>query len=619
MNRFSFVFPITAALMVGAPIFISLPVHAQTEDELNNQAMAALKAERWEELERLNTKLIAIDSQWFPYFTNRAIARLNRNYFTESIADSNRAEALVLLKKGTAREHAIQVTHRCICYILQGDPIRAVIESTMACTIDGTHAHAWSVRADAFYAMGDYDKAVYYLGEAQKRDKSIKRSFSRAQAAQNARKHTSIDVNADTSADDTLGAKALEEKRYADAIAPYTRVIEKKPTGVGGWLSRGDAHYDLKNYDKAIADWTTAFCIFHTTEASPETLSDVLVNRANAYRLSSPPQLDEAQLDCELALKLQPEGKRAKTTLEKIKEAREESDPDTLYKRALKVLLASKISLLDLAQAIKDLDKVTELEPENDHAWYWRGVAEDEDAFGGRIGSKESAIPFFDKAIALDASDPYYFYKRAQVRLHLIRATASERAQDKVLAASDLDKAIALAAADPSDFTPYAEACFERGKLRLGTPEALADFTKAVEANFSNSEYRQYRARAYEARKDWGSAIADWTVILVWEDDKPKASTYARRGDDYFEQKDYEKATADYTSAIKIDGENVDHWLGRARALRLAGKKLLALADYQKAYALDKTVPKIAADLSNAAAVDKTRFDSERALRRAGR
>ncbi|WP_395095274.1 tetratricopeptide repeat protein [Armatimonas sp.] len=609
MNRFSFVFPITAALTVGSPVFISTPAHAQSEDELNNLAMAALKAERWEELERLNTKLIAIDSQWFPYFTNRAIARLNRNHFTESIADSTRAEALVLLKKGTAREHAIQVTHRCLCYILQGDPIRAVIESTMACNIDDTHANAWKARAEAFYAVGDYDKAVYYLGEAQKRDKSIKRTFSQAEAKQNARKHTSIDVNADTSADEALGAKALKEKRYADAIAPYTRVIEKCPTAVGSWLYRGDAHYDLKNYDKAIADWTTAFCIFHTTEASPETLSDVLVNRANAYRLSRPALLDEAQLDCELALKFQPGDKRAQTVLAKIKETREESDPEALQKFARDVLIVadSKTSPDDLAKAIKNLDKITALDPSDANAWWWRAKAELVDIPGKHPANKDAALTFFDKAVAADPEMTYAYYARAMLRLELIQDKHLDKASATAQIVRDLDKAIALAAADPSDFIRNADAYFERGKLRVSKVEAIADFTKALDENSRDSEYLTARAQAYETQKDWRSALKDWRTLLI---DHPTAATFAHAADLLVELKDFEGSLADYGKAIALEPANSDYLIGRARALRLAGKKLLALADYQKASALNKAVPKIKPDLSNVSEIEKARVSS---------
>ena len=155
------------------------------------------------------------------------------------------------------------------------------------------------------------------------------------------------------------------------------------------------------------------------------------MNRANTYRFSQPALLDEAQLDCELALKLQPDGKRAEAVLAKIKETREESDPKALLKRAIAVLEHEKDApgnLLGVDAATKALDKAIELSPGNAQIWYWRGVAENTDAFGGRIGSKESALPFFDKAIDRNPKYSVAYLQRALVRLHLVGLKESDKA-----------------------------------------------------------------------------------------------------------------------------------------------------------------------------------------------
>ena len=56
---------------------------------------------------------------------------------------------------------------------------------------------------------------------------------------------------------DTLmarGVEAMQSARYAEAIAVFTSVIERKPEFAEGWNRRATVHFLAGDYDKSIAD-----------------------------------------------------------------------------------------------------------------------------------------------------------------------------------------------------------------------------------------------------------------------------------------------------------------------------------------------------------------------------
>ena len=62
---------------------------------------------------------------------------------------------------------------------------------------------------------------------------------------------------------------------------------------------------------------------------------------------------------------------------------------------------------------------------------------------------------------------------------------------------------------------------------------------------------------------------------------------YNSRGTGYYNQKEYEKAIADYTEAIRLDSKNALYVANRANSRRLDGKWDDALADYSEAIRLE--------------------------------
>src|SRR5262249_53582601 len=64
------------------------------------------------------------------------------------------------------------------------------------------------------------------------------------------------------------------------------------------------------------------------------------------------------------------------------------------------------------------------------------------------------------------------------------------------------------------------------------------------------------------------------------------ADCLSGRGHAYYLAEDYERAVADFTAAIKVDGKNPDYYRNRARAYKAQGEREKARADRQKVAAL---------------------------------
>nr|WP_309685321.1 hypothetical protein [Armatimonas sp.] len=337
MNRVSFAFVVAAALALSAPALaqnteqeknkdaglglafglnFGKPLASQDKNALITQANAARNTKNWDEAEKLYTQLIALEPKTASFFANRAYVRQMKKDLSGTIADNSRAETLYLLAGEPVHNQAIALVNRAIAYNTLGDPLRAMIEALAACQLEDGFARAWSVRADAWYKLGNYTEAQFFLGEAQKRDASITRAYTKEDAVRNAVGRTPIDWKADTSADFAAGKKAVDEKRYADGIVAYTRVVEKKPSMVGSWTNRAIAYESLRQDDKALADYSTAISLYHAFPTDSNARATALLNRANLLRLSlTRDTLSAAQADAELALKLKPDSERAKTML----------------------------------------------------------------------------------------------------------------------------------------------------------------------------------------------------------------------------------------------------------------------------------------------------------------
>jgi len=81
-------------------------------------------------------------------------------------------------------------------------------------------------------------------------------------------------------------------------------------------------------------------------------------------------------------------------------------------------------------------------------------------------------------------------------------------------------------------------------------PQALADFTKAIEINPTAADFYHSRGYVYSRQNDLTHAIADFTKAL--EIDPSLAKAYNSRAKNYFSLKEYDKAWADAHKAEEL-------------------------------------------------------------------
>lgn len=118
--------------------------------------------------------------------------------------------------------------------------------------------------------------------------------------------------------------------------------------------------------------------------------------------------------------------------------------------------------------------------------------------------------------------------------------------------------------------------------------EAVALFTKAIEANPKSAFAYNGRGIAYEQQKKYSPALADFTKAIQID---PKGMFFLNRGGTYSENGDAKSAIADYTRALKLfpardRRPHIDCLVGRAHCYFDQEKREAALADLNAAIKL---------------------------------
>ncbi len=197
----------------------------------------------------------------------------------------------------------------------------------------------------------------------------------------------------------------------------------------------------------------------------------------------------------------------------------------------------------DFKEAIAAYSSAIKKKPDCAEAYHRRGAS----LFN--VGKLQEALVDFDKAVELAP-------KNAELRRHRALPLMHLRQYDKAIA--DLEDAVRLNPADQA-------AC----KKLLG----LNYFYKAAE---------------HEKHQRWKEAIADSTLALKWE---TAAVHFHQRGCCYFNLKEYEKAVADFTEAIKREPNQARHYEKRGLAYQSFGREEEAKADLEQVRTFQKKTP----------------------------
>ena len=239
---------------------------------------------------------------------------------------------------------------------------------------------------------------------------------------------------------------------------------------------------------------------------------------------------------------------------------------------------------------------------------------------GAAVASRrdyDNALINLSKAIELDATNPQYFYDRANIHLHMHHESA---------AIEDLNRAIALDSG-------YVDAYIARARIYAGekkSTEALADLDAAEKLVPAQSQIRLALADLYLYLENPAAAIRQWDL---WIDSHPvdahfvgalalrcyakalenknldsaqsdcnramalidmrkpdNAGVFANRGLVRLRQGALDRAIADFDNALKVQPKNARALYGRGVALIRSNKVKQGESDVDAAAKLDKTI-----------------------------
>ena len=105
-------------------------------------------------------------------------------------------------------------------------------------------------------------------------------------------------------------------------------------------------------------------------------------------------------------------------------------------------------------------------------------------------------------------------------------------------------------------------------------------FSKALEVDKFNSDALVNRANISFSRKNYTSAIADYSVCIENEKDNDKA--LANRGAAYLAIGEYDKALSDLNATIKLNPSTQNGYKNRGMLYVMTGNFKYAIADYIK-------------------------------------
>jgi|GEM_PF-2374278 len=432
----------------------------------------------------------------------------------------------------------------------------------------------------------------------------------------------------------------LEE--YKKLLVAETKIIEevsKKPetmpkadkssglTAANKYYERGVTNSDLKEFDKAIADFGIAIALYPThTEA--------YFNRAMIY--SNKGETEKAIADFEKLREITPTYWKAYFGLGCLYGGKGNFDK-AIENFNVAVELNQEAALVysfrgftysakgEYDKAIADYNRVLEIDPQYPGAYRDRG-----DAYSSK-GDYGAAIEDYSAAIVINPADVNCYMSRGLAYRAMGARDKAVEDYKKVLDIApsvvhtyakravildqqgEYDKAIKIYS-EAIDILSVKEGLkwpwfyYSRGTSYAHKKEfarAIVDMTMALEIDPAMIEGYFMRGLYYKLQENYQQAINDYSKIIEIAPDDAEA--YYHRGNAYNSQKEYKEAIGDYTSAIEIDPsrsaqyfERHYPWLGpmtqkaigkyylaRAQAYSYISKSDKAMSDAYQAMKLD--------------------------------
>ena len=332
---------------------------------------------------------------------------------------------------------------------------------------------------------------------------------------------------------------ALKANDEEDALAQIEKMVDvgnpnlTKAELAEQYLQRGNAYFNLKEYESAIEDYEK------TIELNPENVA-AYFNRGILYFEQGKYEL--AIKDYEKAIQLNPDFK-------------------TYNNRGVSYSTLGKYNL-----AIQDYTKSIELNPEDVFAYGNRGKIYDE------LEKNDLAIQDYTKAIELNSYSDELYFNRGNVYYEL---------ENYDLAIQDYTKSIEL---NPDNASTYYNRGIVYSKLEK-YKLSIRDNTKSIELNPENSFAYLNRGVSYSKLGGFDLAINDYEKSIELNPDDVFA--YINRGVSYSKLKKYDLAIQSYAEGINLHPDNADLYFNRGHLYSELEKYDLSIKDYTKSINLN--------------------------------
>jgi tetratricopeptide (TPR) repeat protein len=348
------------------------------------------------------------------------------------------------------------------------------------------------------------------------------------------------------------GSLRMSREEFDVAVSDFDRAIELEPKNAEYYRTRGYAHSQRKDYQRAIADITTVIDL--RTEPS----ADDYLLRAIDYERTE--QNDKAIADYQKALDIDPDHNTARRFLAGLGGTPPESaklPPGPCSGEADTTSHQDRITGCTEAidsGALKGWTLKT--------AYCNRAYALTE------LGEYDRVIADSEDLLKIDQNASCAYQNRG-------RAWYYKKELDRAIA--DYTQAIKL---EPK----FAEAFASRGTAyhdRFEFDLAVADYDSALRIEPDAEDVQAWRANSLRMKQVYADAIADMSRDIELIPDN--AERYRGRGDLYFARGDLDRAIADYTAAIKLAPAESTNLHARAQAYDRKNEPALAQADRAEA------------------------------------
>ncbi|MCL2789569.1 MAG: tetratricopeptide repeat protein [Desulfobulbus sp.] len=382
----------------------------------------------------------------------------------------------------------------------------------------------------------------------------------------------------------SFGTSLFMQRRYDTAIAVFSKLIEINSAHGEAYYYRGLCLESMGNREKAIED----------------------MQLAALYG----PKIDEARAFVEKYGRREPQ----KPTIDKIEQ--------------LEILANDNFQLGRIAEAEKQYQEITTLNPKHDRAWYQLG-----EISMGR-NDIEQALRYYSQAIDSNKENDEYLLRRGFVYKKMNKFELAEKDYSQAILIkpkgysyidrarcykelkeykkSEQDLLASLQYKDGSansafvelgvilpktgtkiKFTPEnkqillyrAFEYFNQGKFDL----AKNDYQVFLKIDPDNDDaYHRLGMLLFEKMKNTDEAILNLSKAI--EKKNGKNVYYLDRGRMYFAKNDFLKAKDDFSKVIELSPNNGWGFLHRGDCYKKLGQKDLALEDYKKAKQVDQSL-----------------------------